>query len=70
MSPDLNVTEHLWKDLKIAVGRRQPSNLRVLERFTQEEWSKIPVEMCKKLVDGYGKQLISVIFLKGAQTKY
>ena len=31
MSPDLNPIEHLWRDLKTAVGRRHPSNLRHLE---------------------------------------
>ena len=44
MSPDLNLIEHLWRDLKTAVGRRHPSNLRHLEQMAKEEWSKIPVE--------------------------
>uniref|UniRef100_A0A8C4RYG7 Tc1-like transposase DDE domain-containing protein n=1 Tax=Erpetoichthys calabaricus TaxID=27687 RepID=A0A8C4RYG7_ERPCA len=70
MSPDLNPIEHLWRDLKIAVGRRRPSNLRNLEQFAKEEWSEIPVERCNKLVDGYRKRLISVIFSKGHATKY
>ena len=64
MSPDLNPIEHLWRDLKTAVGRRHPSNLRHLEQLVKEEWSKIPVERCKKLIDGYRKRLISVIFSK------
>lgn len=33
-SPDLKPIEHLWK---LAVGRQQPSNLRELEQFAQEE---------------------------------
>ncbi len=70
MSPDLNPIEHLWRDLKIAVARRHPSNLRDLEQFSKEEWSKIPVERCRKLVDGYRKRLVSVIFSKGCATKY
>jgi hypothetical protein len=32
-SPDLNATEHLWRDLKIAVRRRATSNLTELERI-------------------------------------
>ena len=52
-SPDLNPIEHLWRDLKTAVGRRHPSNLRHLEQLAIDEWSKIPVEGCKKLIDGY-----------------
>ena len=31
-SPDLNPIEHLWRDLKIAVQQRSPSNLTELER--------------------------------------
>ena len=61
MSPDLNPIKHLWRDLKTAVGRRHPSNLRHLEQLAKEEWSKIPVERCKKLIDGYRKRLISVV---------
>ena len=69
MSPDLNPIEHPWTDLKTAVGRRHPSNLRHLEQLAKE-WSKISAERCKKLIDGYRKRLISVIFSKGCTTKY
>lgn len=30
-SPDLNPTEHLWSDLKLAVQRCSPSNLSLIE---------------------------------------
>lgn len=58
MSPDLDPIENLWRDLKIAVGRRHLSNMRELVQFAKEEWSKTPGERCKKLIDGYRKQLI------------
>jgi transposase len=35
-SPDLNPIEHLWRDLKIAVQQRSPSNLTELERICRE----------------------------------
>ena len=70
MSPDLNPIEHLWRDLKTAVRRRRSSNLRHLEQLAKEECSKIPVERCKNLIDGYRKRLISVIFSKRCATKY
>ncbi len=70
MSPDLNPIEHLWRDLKTAVGRRHPSNLNDLEQFAKEAASKIPVERGKKLIHGYRKRLISVIFSKEGANKY
>ena len=45
-SPDLNPIEHLWRDLKIAVQRRSPSNLTELERICREEWEKLPKYRC------------------------
>ncbi|CAJ0942785.1 unnamed protein product [Ranitomeya imitator] len=44
MSPDLNSIEHLWRDLKMAVWRRHTSDIRDLEQFAKEDWSKIPAE--------------------------
>ena len=41
-SPDLNIIENLWDDLKRAVHARHPSNLTELEMYCKEEWSKIP----------------------------
>ena len=71
MSLDLNPIEHLWRDLKIAVARRHPSNLRDLKQpSAKEKWSKIPGERCRKHVDGYRKRLVSVIFSEGCATKY
>ncbi|KAI2654844.1 Transposable element Tcb1 transposase [Labeo rohita] len=41
-SPDLNPVEHLWRDLKMSVHQRLPSNLTELERICKEEWQRIP----------------------------
>ena len=35
-SPALNLIEHLWRDLNIALQRRSPSNLKELERICRE----------------------------------
>ena len=71
VSPDLNPIEHLWGDLKTAVGRRYPSNLGELKQFAQEEClAKPPVEKCMKLIHGYRKSLTAVILSKGCATKY
>ena len=56
-SPDLNPIEHLWKDLKMSVHRRSPSNLMELERSCKAEWGKLPQNRCAKLVASYSKDL-------------
>ena len=69
-SQDLNVIEHLWRDLKIAVQRRSPSSLTELERICREEWEKHHKYRCAKLVVSYPKRLEAVIAAKGGSTKY
>lgn len=69
-SPDLNPIEMLWQDLKAAVAKRRPSNLKQLGEVAKEEWAKIPVERCCKLVDTYRNRLSAVIQAKGGPTKY
>ncbi|KAK3571312.1 hypothetical protein QTP86_005948 [Hemibagrus guttatus] len=43
-SPDLNLIENLWRELKTRVMARKPSNLKELELIAKDEWAKIPVE--------------------------
>ncbi|KAG2471120.1 TCB1 transposase, partial [Polypterus senegalus] len=64
-SPDLNPIEHLWRDLKMAVHQRLPSNLTELERICKEEWQRIPKSRCEK-----PRRLMAVLAQKGASTKY
>jgi hypothetical protein len=66
-SPDLNLIEHLWRDLKIAVQKCSPSNLTELERICREELEKY---RCANLVASYPRRLNAVIATKGALTKY
>ncbi len=40
--PHLNPIEHLWRELKVWVAKRQPWNLNDLESICKEEWDKIP----------------------------
>ncbi|KAG2466302.1 TC1A transposase, partial [Polypterus senegalus] len=68
-SPDLNPIEHLWRDLKMAVHRRFPSNLMELERCCKEEWEKLAKDRCAKLVASYSKRLEAGIAAKSASTK-
>ena len=48
-SPDLNPIENLWRELKVMVGTRKPTNLKYLDRISKE-WAKIPEEACQNLV--------------------
>ncbi|KAG2456454.1 TCB1 transposase, partial [Polypterus senegalus] len=68
--PDLNPIKHLWRDLKMAVHRRFPSNLMELERCCKEEWAKLAKDRCAKLVASYSKRLEAAMAAKGASTKY
>ena len=65
-SPDLNIIENLWRDLKHA---RRPKNISELEVFCQEEWGKIPKTRIERLLAGYRKRLQAVIVARGV-TKY
>ena len=53
----------MWYDLKIAVHQRNP-------KFCIEEWAKIPVARCAKLIETYPKRLAAEIAAKGGSTKY
>ena len=69
-SPDLNIIENVWNDLKRAVARH-PSNLTQLETFCKEEWSAIPAARNQGFISGYTKCLLqAVISAKGGSTKY
>ena len=69
-SPDLNPTENLWQDLKIAVHRHSPSNQTKLELFCKKEWANISVSICASLVETYPKRVAAVVAAKDGSTKY
>ena len=66
MSPDLNLIENLWGELKSAIGEKSPANVQELEQIVKEEWEKIPAEKSRS----YKKRLEAVITAKGCATKY
>ena len=70
MSPDLNLIENLWNELRSGIGEKKLTNVQELEQFAKKEWEKIPAEECNKLIAGYKKRLEAVITAKGCATKY
>ncbi|KAK3533217.1 hypothetical protein QTP70_013621 [Hemibagrus guttatus] len=69
-SPDLNLIEMLWHDLKKVVHARKSSNVAELQQFCKDEWAKIPPHRCNRLIASYGKRLIAVVAAKGGPTAY
>ena len=69
-SPDINPIENLWRELKLRVAKRQPRNLKDLERICKEEWTKILPKISANLLKNYNKCLTSVLANKGFSIKY
>lgn len=63
-APDLNSTENLRKDSKIAVHQGSESDLTELEQVCKEEWVKIAQSRCAKLIEKYPNRLKTVIKAK------
>ena len=67
---DPGLEPDLWRDLKIAVQQRSPSNLTELERICKEECEKLTKYRCSKLIASYPRRLEAAIAAKGASIKY
>ena len=67
-SPDLNPIENLWRELKLRVAKRQPQNLKDLDRIFQRGVDQNPSQdLCKPAEN---KHLTSVLANRGFSTKY
>ena len=69
-SPDLNIIENLWYDIKIKVTQRHPKSLDELWNYFQEEWEAYPEEKIKKLYLSIPRRLKAVKLSRGHTTKY
>uniref|UniRef100_A0A803JCU5 Tc1-like transposase DDE domain-containing protein n=1 Tax=Xenopus tropicalis TaxID=8364 RepID=A0A803JCU5_XENTR len=47
-TPNINLIENRWGDVKKSVHRKCPHNLTDLENFSKEEWAKIAKPRCAK----------------------
>jgi len=71
-SPDLNPIEHLWAHLKrrLAEYEYPPKGILELWARIEEEWDKIPVEVCQGLIESMPRRVHAVIKANGGHTKY
>lgn len=71
-SPDLNLIEHLWDELKRRVHARNPPpmNHRDLKQALYEEWETIPQETAANLIKSMRNRLQAVIQARGGNTRY
>lgn len=69
-SPDLNVIEHLWAELKKRVAKRKVSNISALKTVVMEEWETIEPSFCKNLVESMPRRLEATVKNNGNSTKY
>ena len=71
-SPDLNPIEHLWGYLKrrLAAHEKPPSGIHELWDRIQEDWEKISVEECQKLIESMPRRIKAVLKAKGGYSKY
>ena len=69
-STERNPIRNLWRELKLRVAKRQPRNLKDLERICREEWTKIPPKIYANLLKNDKKRLTFVFANKGFSTKY
>ena len=63
LSPDLNPIEHLWQILKVKVSEYESvakSQKELWERV-ENEWDKLPVETCQRLIATMPERIAAVV---------
>ncbi|CAK9796254.1 Transposable element Tc1 transposase [Anthophora quadrimaculata] len=69
-SPDMNVIEHIWGELKRRIRKYVISNKNDLKNALQEEWANIDGNITNNLIASIPRRLQAVIDSKGYPTKY
>lgn len=70
-SPDLDMTEMLWPDLKRAVCEQMPANLNELKQCCNDEWGKSLQQQCEKRMkheNDYFMLLLLKVILQGSES--
>ena len=68
----INPIEHLWHHLKRRLAEYDIPPKGILELWdrVEEEWNKIPSEVCHNLIESMPRHVEAVIKAKGGYTKY
>ena len=71
-SPDISPIEHLWEHLKRKLAEYEIPPKGILELWdrVEEEWNKIPPEVCQNLIESMPRHIEAVLKAKGGYTKY
>ena len=71
-SPDNDPIEHLWHALKqrLQTYQEPPKWIHELCERIQDEWSKIPVELCRNLISSMPSRIQALLKARGGNTKY
>lgn len=71
-SPDMNIIENVWNDIKIRLRARpmQPQNITELCTAVEEEWYSTPVDYIKTLYNSIGRRISALYAARGSFTKY
>jgi len=71
-SPDLNIIEHCWNELKRRIYRRSrhPTTLGALVDAAKGEWVDVEQDFVETLYESMPRRMAAVIKAKGGNTKY
>lgn len=71
-SPDLNPIEHMWDELGRRVRSREqpPTNRQTLIQALQEEWTELPQDYARQLVQSMRQRCLECVQARGGHTHY
>ena len=69
-SPDLNIIENLWSQMKHLQRTEQATSKQGLKKIARRVWNAITPEYLEKLYESLPRRMAAVIASKGAHTKY
>jgi len=70
VSPDINIIELCWADLKAGVLSCKPTNIEELWRSCEKQWAMIPVPKIKNIYQSIPTRIQEVLKKKGLNTRY